>query len=107
LAAASYRISETATMKSVATLVMPQAPRPVAKKVPSPKKGPLAPDGDDGDGAAGLDAGGCWCEDDVGEGAGAGAGVELVVGEWVGTMGEGAGTVGVGEGADEEGGVER
>jgi len=44
LEAASYRISETATMKSVSWLVKPQAPKPVEKNVPSPSvKGPLLP----------------------------------------------------------------
>jgi len=89
-------------MESVATLTMPQAPRPVAKNVPSPEKGPSAPDG--GDGAAALVAGGagCWCG--VEEEDGAGAGVKLAVGEWVvsgATMGEGVGTVE--EDAEEEG----
>jgi hypothetical protein len=43
---ASKRIIDIATMKSVSTLVMPQAPKPVAKNVPSPSvKGPLSPGG--------------------------------------------------------------
>jgi len=52
MAAASNRRCETATMKSVATLTMPQAPKPVAKNVPSPEKKP-----DDG-GAVEVVAGG-------------------------------------------------
>jgi len=44
LATASNRIFETATMKSVSVLVVPQAPKPVSKNVPSPSvKGPLSP----------------------------------------------------------------
>jgi len=91
MAAASYRISETATMELEASLVTPQAPRPVAKKVPSPKKGPLAPDVDgglDAGGAAVLDDGaGCfWCVVDEG------AGVKLWIDSGA-TMGEGAWTV--------------
>lgn len=42
VATASNRIMEIATMKSESELVLPQAPKPVSKNVPSPpRKGPL------------------------------------------------------------------
>jgi len=81
LEAASYRICETATMKSESWLVMPQEPKPVEKKVPSPSvKGPLLPPVLGGcvfAGAGGEEvvfgAGGdCLCETGVGEGVGVG-----------------------------------
>jgi hypothetical protein len=108
--AASNRISETATMKSVATLVMPQAPRPVAKKVPSPLKGPLAPPVPD-DGAVEV-AGGAACVCEVGEGEGvmlvAGGGLlwgVLAMAVTAGIVGEGTEEEGAEkEGAEEEGG---